>query len=293
MSSDDADASRNLKLYKRGMLTNGCGLLILGGIKYFLGLNTYVMIALGMQYGVFLLHGLPMRSEKFYDLSGSFTHLALVFTSLVSERRARSPRQLFAAVAAILWMARLGTFLYSRILKDGKDERFDRLKPVWLSFMGAWTLQAVWVTLIELPVILLNSFDDLEATTNLDFACMVFWAIGFVVEATADTQKQAFRNVPSNRSKYITTGLWGYSRHPNYFGEILMWSSLSILASAAGFHAAWLSPMFTVLLLTKVSGVPMVEKAGLEKWGKDPAYMHYMQKTSCIVPWLPAGLKAD
>lgn len=288
MSSDTDTASRDAKLYKRGMVTNGCGVIILGVVSYFLGLQTYVLIALGLQYAVFLFHGLPMRSEKFYDLSGSFTHLALVFTSLVSERRERSPRQLFAAVAAVLWMTRLGTYLYSRILKDGKDERFDRLKPVWLSFMGAWTLQAVWVTLIEMPVVLLNSHDDLAATTNLDLAAMACWVIGYIVEATADTQKQAFRNIPSNRSKYITTGLWRYSRHPNYFGEILMWSSLAVLASMAGLHAAWLSPLFTVLLLTKVSGVPMVEKAGLEKWGNDPAYMHYMEKTSCIVPWLPA-----
>lgn len=295
MSSEQKSSDANAKLFKRGCITNGSGLAILGAVAYFLGIHTYVLVALGMQYAVFLLHGLPKRSETFYDLSGSFTHLAVVFTSLVSETRARSPRQMFAAVAAVIWMTRLGTFLFSRILKDGKDERFDRLKPVWLAFMGAWTLQALWVSLIQLPVVLLNSHDDVTATTTVDLAAMGLWVLGFLLEATADTQKQAFRHDPANRQKYIATGLWRYSRHPNYCGEIMMWSALAVLASVAGFHAAWLSPLFTVFLLTKVSGVPMLEKAGLKKWGDDAAYLHYMQNTSCIVPWFPAsqGTKSE
>jgi len=89
---------------------------------------------------VFILHGLPNRSEKFYDLSGSLTHLAVVGTALLVEDEKKNGRQLFAALAATVWMTRLGTFLYNRILRDGKDERFDRLKIVWLSFMGAWTI---------------------------------------------------------------------------------------------------------------------------------------------------------
>jgi len=283
------------KLYVRGTISNLAGFGILGSIAYFLDLGRYVAVASGIQMAVFALHGLPQNSEQIYDLSGSFTHLAVVAAALVAETKVRTPRQLFAALASVVWMTRLGTFLYSRILRDGKDARFDHIKPVWLSFMGAWTIQALWVTLIQLPVVLLNDRDDATGTTLVDLLLMALWLLGFLVEAAADTEKMAFRDDAANRHKFITTGLWRYSRHPNYFGEILMWSCMAGLASVSAIrqgipelHCGWFSPAFTAVLLLRVSGVPMVEKAGLKKWGSDPAYVHYIKNTSCVIPWFPA-----
>ena len=283
------------KLYKRGTVTTGSGTLLLIAVAYFLDIGLFTNIAGGIQLAVFLAHGLPQRSEKFYDLSGSFTHLALVLTSLLSQRRNRSARQLFVAVASTMWLTRLGTFLYSRILRDGRDERFDKIKQVWLSFLGAWALQALWVTLVQLPVVLLNTVDDpAHTTSSLDAFAMLLFAAGFLIEAAADSEKLAFRSVPENRHKFLTTGLWSYSRHPNYFGEITMWCALSLLCSSAAFdgapgklHAAWLSPAFSALLLLKVSGVPLVEAAGEKKWGNDPTYRKYMESTPCVIPFLP------
>jgi steroid 5-alpha reductase family enzyme len=118
-----------------------------------------------------------------------------------------------------MWATRLGSFLYARILKDGKDERFDAIKSVWLSFLGAWTLQGTWVVLIQLPVVLLNSINDSRPQIgSLDYLAMICWIVGFLFEAAADTEKMAFRSVPENKGKYLTTGLWALSRHPNYFG---------------------------------------------------------------------------
>merc|ERR1711920_966976 len=117
------------------------------------------------------------------------------------------------------------------------------------------------------------------------------WAIGFLVESAADAQKFAFRSDPANRGQFITTGLWKYSRHPNYFGEILMWVGLCVSCSYSfsGWGVlGWLSPAFNAFLLLFVSGVPLLEKAGQERWGNEPAYQHYMENTSCIVPWFPA-----
>jgi steroid 5-alpha reductase family enzyme len=282
-------------LYKRGCVTNGVGALILGSVAYGLSLQRYVVIAAGIQLAVFLLHALPNASEKFYDLSGSFTHLSLVLTGLLSTRGATSPRQIACALMAIVWMVRLGTFLYGRILRDGKDERFDRLKPVWLSFMGAWNFQANWVVLGELPVLLITAREDKLPISFVDYVAITLWALGFLIEVIADHQKYSFRNEPNNRHQYITSGLWKYSRHPNYFGELLMWSSMAACVSYVGFATgdtvlfwAWLSPLFTAFLLLRVSGVPLVEAAGKQKWGSDPRYLHYMEHTSCIVPWFPA-----
>jgi len=197
-------------------------------------------------------------------------------------------------------MTRLGSFLYARILRDGKDERFNRIKQNWLSFLGAWTVQAVWVMLVELPVILINLADDASTPTSpllvaVDVACLLLWAAGFLIEATADAQKMVFRSDPANKSRYITDGLWAYSRHPNYFGEILMWTAMATAVSAAGLFRkdtsmlySFVSPAFTALLLLKVTGVPMVEAAGEHKWGDDPAYRHYMENTSKLFLWRSA-----
>ena len=312
-------------LYLRGACSCALFLGILFIVGYSFGVELFAALALGVQLVVFALHAFPNNSEKFYDLTGSATHLALVLAScLLGGRREWSPRQLFVAVASSLWLSRLGTYLYSRILRDGKDERFDALKPVWVSFLGAWCGQAVWVMFIQLPVVLLNgSSDTAPATTLLDVAGMLLWFVGFAFEVAADTQKIAFRSRRANKKRWISTGLWRYSRHPNYFGEILMWSSMALVASSAplakvfdcaasavaaadlgalascagGLHSrlvgAWISPAFTAFLLLKVSGVPMLEALGAKKWGEEAAYVHYVKHTACVVPWWPAPEVAE
>ena len=298
------------KLYIRGLFSNGLGFGILYGVTRIAegALVPYVVIAMAVQASVFLLHGLPTRSEKFYDLSGSATHFLVVASSLLREAKVRSPRQVCLALASVVWMTRLGTFLFVRINRDGKDERFDEISPVWLSFMGAWTLQSAWVTLTQLPVVLANELlGDGVAEAPLsafDFACAAWWLLGFAVEFVADLQKFTFRGKPENRGKYITEGLWGLCRHPNYFGEISMWVAAAAAvfrcadfsSPAGGYYPplkwAWLSPGFTAFLLLCVSGVPLVEKAGMEKWGGDPRYVAYVKGTSCLVPWFNSRAEA-
>merc|ERR1711990_873521 len=126
---------------------------------------------------------------------------------------------------------------------------------------------------------------------------MSVWFGGFLFEGAADSEKLAFRSVPENRHRYLTTGLWSLCRHPNYFGEILMWCGLSVVCSSAALdgaggtylHAGWISPAFSALLLLKVSGVPMLEKAGEKKWGLEPAYQKYIKSTPCLVPFWPVA----
>mmetsp|Transcript_25538 Transcript_25538/g.46547 ORF Transcript_25538/g.46547 Transcript_25538/m.46547 type:complete len:357 (-) Transcript_25538:80-1150(-) len=299
MANTDSKSPNTSKLYLRGLISNSFGGAILWALSTHLKLGYYVKLAVGLQLAVFLLHGLPNRSEKFYDLSGSATHFLLVAACLCRETKVRSARQVLASLCSTVWMTRLGTFLFTRISRDGKDGRFDAITPAWLSFLGAWTLQATWVVLTQLPIILLNDkpapdLNPLGLVDALGFGC---WVVGFAVEFLADLQKFTFRCDPTNKDKFLTKGLWRFSRHPNYFGEISMWCGLALVTSVGGAAGgnlgatpwfAWLSPAFTSLLLLKVSGVPMVEQAGMKKWGGDKAYLAYTQGTSCIVPWFPA-----
>jgi steroid 5-alpha reductase family enzyme len=184
---------------------------------------------------VFLLHGLPRRSEKFYDLSGSATHFALVAACLVREAalgHPRTPRQLTMALLSVVWLTRLGTFLFARIARDGKDGRFDSIKPNWLSFLGAWTLQAAWCVLTQLPVLLVNTQPPNAAAGSLvvaaaaplsavDGVALLLWGVGFAFECTADLEKFTFRGKPENKGRFITEGAWRFCRHPNYFGKCL------------------------------------------------------------------------
>lgn len=174
------------KLMIRGTFTNGIPLALLYVIAKYLDLANYVYISLGMQYLVFLFHGLPFSSEKFYDLSGSITHFALVVASLTLTSSTKSPRQIMIALASVIWMVRLGSFLFLRIEKDGKDGRFDHLKKNWLSFMGAWTIQALWVVLIQMPIILINTQVDSAPITWVDYLMLATWTIAFIIEVAAD-----------------------------------------------------------------------------------------------------------
>eukprot|EP00900_Chrysochromulina_parva_P005150 jgi/Chrpa1/14636/Chrysochromulina_OHIO_Genome00018476-RA len=216
-----------LKGYVRGLISNGVALALLYAISCIPGMRQYVCLSLALQWGVFIVHALPNTSEKFYDLSGSATHFSLVAVSLCSAARVHTPRQLLIAILSIVWMTRLGTFLFLRISRDGKDERFDSLKRVWLSWLGAWTIQALWVTLIQLPVVLVNDRDDVAPLGLTDALALALWVAGFLLETLADVQKFVFRADAANRHRYITSGLWRLCRHPNYCGEIAMWVAMA------------------------------------------------------------------
>jgi steroid 5-alpha reductase family enzyme len=199
----------------------------------------------------------------------------------------RDPRALLLAGLVALWSLRLGSFLFARITRDGADRRFDDLKPDFARFLMAWTLQGLWV--------LLTVSCALAAITAAGAAPLGVWALlgllvwisGFTLEVVADRQKQAFRADPSNRDRFITTGLWAWSRHPNYCGEIVLWIGIAVIALPAlsGWSFATLvSPVFVYVLLTRISGVPLLEARAKKKWGDDPAYQAYKARTPVL--WL-------
>mmetsp|Transcript_126041 Transcript_126041/g.368301 ORF Transcript_126041/g.368301 Transcript_126041/m.368301 type:complete len:305 (-) Transcript_126041:176-1090(-) len=269
----------------RGFVGNALAVGLLYGLSFATATRSFAALSLGIQWAVYLVHGLPFSSEKFYDASGSLTYLLLIIFALTRQRE-HGPRQIVNAVLVVVWLSRLGSFLFARILKDGRDERFTALKQNPLRFLAAWSIQALWVFLVVLPVLLVvQSPRGGSSVGPLDVVGWAVWTAGFLIEVIADAQKNSFRDKPENKGKFIAEGLWAYSRHPNYFGEITLWVGLCISGSSC-FQGAewlgWLSLVFTVFLLTKVSGVPMLEKKAEKEWGQLEEYQHYVKHTPCI-----------
>ena len=281
---------------------NGGSLAALAVLSTVTGTQKYAAVSLAMQYAAFFGHAWPNQSEAYYDLSGSLTHLALVVVSSLSNRQTpRSIRQQVVSFMSIIWLSRLGSFLLMRIIRDGRDTRFDAIKRAgFLSFIGAYTAQALWCWIVELPVVLENERaqpPDDDSVTWQDVVGWSLWCAGFALEVLADAQKNAFRSFDRNRGDFITSGLWRYSRHPNMAGEIMLWCGLTLSTMSSmrkpADYLALLSPLFTYVLLTRGSGVPLLERAGLKRWGNDPRYQHYIRHTSVLVPWKPAPAFAE
>lgn len=229
------------------------------------------------------------QTEHYFDLTGSFTFLTLVVTALLLSG-ASDPRALLLAALVVVWAGRLGSFLFLRIRRDGRDGRFDEIKPSLPRFLLTWTLQALWVLVTVAPSLAAMTARQPRPLDAFAAVGLLVWAIGFAIEVVADRQKRTFRRDPANHGRFIATGLWAWSRHPNYFGEITLWTGAALLAAPA--LAGWqyvtlVSPFFVYLLLTRVSGIPLLEARAEERWGADPAYRAYRDRTPPLVPRPP------
>ena len=230
------------------------------------------------------------QTERYYDLTGSLTYLTVIACAFAFGGSVDLRSGLLAALVTI-WAVRLGTFLFRRISRDGKDVRFDDMKPDFGRFLLAWTLQGLWVLLTAACALAALTTETKAPFGIVSTLGLAVWAVGFGIEVVADRQKSAFRADPANRGRFITTGLWSWSRHPNYFGEIVLWTGVALIALPAlsGWqYVALVSPVFVTLLLTRVSGIPMLEAGAEKRWGGEPAYRDYVARTSVLVPRPPA-----
>lgn len=254
-------------------------------------------------YSIFLIAGLlafainwlvflpaaAAKTEKYYDLTGSFTYISVTLLALWMSAP-NSMRAIIVAGLVCVWAARLGSFLFLRISRDGHDDRFDTIKVDPMRFLITWTLQGLWVLLTSACALAIITSEKAAGLDVFFWTGLSVWIAGFAIEVIADRQKSAFRAVPSNKGKYITTGLWAWSRHPNYFGEIMLWTGIAIMALPllSGWQwACLISPVFVTLLLTKVSGVPLLTRKAKAKWGDDPAWRAYFDNTPALIPRPP------
>ena len=276
----------------------GIGLVLLLGVAFawagsyrgasFAGIPVFtlgVVMAFSIQWIAFV-PAMLKKTEKFFDLVGSITYLLVILLSLALVPEADLRSYLLAAMVCI-WAGRLGSFLYTRVHKAGSDQRFDKLKNSFVQFIGAWTLQGLWVTFTMAAALAGITSAKSEPIGALALFGTLIWLTGFLLEAIADHQKSAFKKDPENRDSFIQSGLWSISRHPNYLGEIILWVGVSIVAIPVlqGWQWAMLSsPFFVALLLIRVSGIPLLEKKADEKWGGQSDYESYKKNVAVLVP---------
>ncbi len=231
------------------------------------------------------------KTEKFYDLTGSITYISAIAFALYSTNDSQSLDlgSLIIGAAIIIWAVRLGSFLFIRVHKDKKDGRFDSIKTSFSQFFMTWTLQGMWVFICSSAALIAIANPTGVVINSVFILGLVLFVLGFVVEVIADNQKSAFRSIPENKDKFINEGLWSRSRHPNYFGEITLWTGITVMGISTfeGMnYLALFSPIFTYLLLNYVSGVRMLELRGQKKWGHLETYQIYKQNTPKLIPRL-------
>ena len=231
------------------------------------------------------------KTEVYFDLTGGLTYLILVAVSLWAGSRTTSPsaREWVLSGLVSIWAIRLASFLFLRIHRAGKDQRFDDLKTSPIRFLVPWSLQGLWVFL-TLVVVLVVNLQSTEAPPLgvLDAIGICLWVCGFAIEVIADRQKTAFNRQAQNRNRWIDTGLWSLSRHPNYFGEILLWTGIALAGCSVFTGTEWwalISPLFVAILLIKISGIPLLDRKSYAKWGHDPDYLAYRNTTRALLPW--------
>jgi len=244
---------------------------------------------------IFFIHAYIFQTEHYFDATGSFTYISLsvilILNSIFSSSfEGLNPYTYLIGIMVILWSLRLGMFLFKRVKDVGQDVRFIEMKKDFSWFFMTWTLSGLWVFLTYVAGLsAMTSINLIENMSYYHFAFMItgflLWILGFVIEILADNQKKIFRENPSNKGKFISSGLWAWSRHPNYFGEIILWLGIAIIAFPSmegGEFLGLISPLFVYVLLTKISGIPMLEKSSDNKWSLEEDYIKYKKNTPIL-----------
>lgn len=228
------------------------------------------------------------QTDRFFDATGSVTYIGVTVTLLLLSPE-RDPRALILGALVIMWAARLGSFLLVRNLRTGGDDRFAKIRVAPLRFLSVWTIQGLWISLTAAAAWIAIASAESAPLGWSAWAGVAVWLLGFCIEVTSDLQKSRFKKNPANSGKFISTGLWSVVRHPNYLGEILLWIGVLIVAAPVLQGWQWvalLSPLFVIVLLTRVSGIPLLEAKAERTWGEDPEYREYRAKTPALIPGL-------
>lgn len=233
-----------------------------------------------------------MKNEKFYDFTGMIAYLSIIIFAIQQKYIQIHSIDIYSLVLSLLisiWTLRLGIFLFYRVLKVGEDIRFKDVKNNALKFFVWFSISSLWVSLTTMAA--MNVVTSKNYNKDLTLLCIgtIIWIIGFLFEIISDYQKIKFKNNASNKNKFIDSGLWSISRHPNYFGEIILWIGIYIitLPSTSGLeYLGIISPLFVIVLLNKVSGINLLEASADKKWGSSKEYQKYKKITPKLIPKL-------
>jgi steroid 5-alpha reductase family enzyme len=264
---------------------------VFGDMPVLAGLPVFAVCAF-LAFGAQWIAYVPayiFQTEHYYDLMGGFTYVSLVVLVVIANPFLDMRGGLVALLVGV-WAIRLSTFLFLRVKEAGFDRRFNKMKTIPAQFLMTWTLQGLWVLVTFSAGLAAMTSAKQVPLEGFALVGTAVWLLGFVIEVVADAQKRRFRRDESNTQAFITTGLWSWSRHPNYFGEILLWLGIAIIAvpTLVGWQwATLISPVFVFVLLNYISGVQMLERSADKRWGEDPEYKAYKARTSELIPLPP------
>ncbi len=244
------------------------------------------LISLGINILMFFI-AFANKTDKLTDISYVLSFIFLTWF-LVWKNKNLDQIQLIIAIAISIWAIRLGTYLFIRILDMKKDKRFDGIRENFIKFAGFWILQAITVWIVMLPSIIVLGSKENPPMNAITILGLFIYLIGLSVETIADWQKFNFKKKKENRDKWINSGIWKYARHPNYFGEMLVWWGIFItcLNYLEGIEfLTIIGPIFISLMLRFVSGVPTIEKRYEEKFGDNKEYRKYKENTRLLIPF--------
>lgn len=250
---------------------------------------TYAVLFIFLIHLLIFVPSYYFQTEKFFDLTGTISYVSSVLFIFFKSNTVDSINlgSLALSTFIIIWSLRLGTFLFLRIKKAGKDRRFNEIKKSFSWFFMTFSLSGMWVTICSICALTGIANGIIFSSTTI--IGIIIFTIGFTIEIIADSQKTKFRAMDDNKDKFISIGLWKYSRHPNYLGEIILWLGISLISfsSLEGLqYITLISPIFTYLLLVKVSGINLLEKSGEKKWGHLDSYKSYKENTPRLIGFL-------
>ena len=267
--------------------------LVAFSVSYFIATLTKLELVENAILLAFLIHWvlfIPaylLKTEKFFDLSGSITYISVIsYVLLFNTNTEIRVGSVLLALFIIIWAIRLGSFLFFRIKKAGEDKRFREIKTSFFRFFMVWTISGMWVSLCSMCALTAISSANGVHMNPLFYIGSIIFLFGFILEIVADNQKTKFRKDPKNKDKFINTGLWARSQHPNYVGEITLWGGIAIIScsSLVGWqYISLISPIFTYILLVYISGVPQLKDSGQKKWGHLECYKEYLKNTPTLI----------
>ncbi|KAE8450628.1 hypothetical protein EG329_005972 [Mollisiaceae sp. DMI_Dod_QoI] len=272
--------------------------------NYYLAITLLITVA----YQLFFFSiAFSLKFDKLTDFAGGTNFVVLAIITLAFSGH-HNARQIVCSLFIMIWGLRLSAFLLFRILKTGKDDRFDDKRDKFFPFLGFWVFQMLWVWTVSLPVTVLNSpnvtqYPQPDFGTGRDIAGVVLYSIGIIMESVSDVQKYLFKAKQSDKSAICDKGFFSWTRHPNYFGEIIVQFGIYMIAvspAANGYvqgqaykalYATILGPFFLTILLMFVSGLTLQERPGAKKryeknnhWEE---YSRYLNRTSILIPFPP------
>ena len=250
-----------------------------------------IMSSIYFIHWIVFLPSFIIRSEKYFDITGTFAYLfslSLIFYFLITTQNVIKLRSLTVFMLISIWSIRLGYFLFSRIIREKQDKRFANLKKSFSKFFVTWTVSGMWVFITSLNGLTVIVNNVSYYNDFFYFIGLIIWIVGFLIEVISDEQKRRFKINVENKNKFISTGLWKISRHPNYFGEMLIWIGIALISfpTLVGFqYFTLISPIFVIWLLTNISGINLLEEKADLKWGQITSYIEYKENTPILIPF--------